>query len=102
LCVTNKSSNTGTTDSFTGVNINDLTGGVFNAETLTQGNNLACYVFQVAAQAKPDILLGALTGVTDAISSIIGSLGCPQLKSIETSQLKNLPGYSRQPAYGRK
>jgi hypothetical protein len=96
----NKSSNTGTAGSFTGVNINDLTGGVFSAETLTQGNNLACYVFQVAAQAKPDILGGALGALTDAVGKVIGGLSCPQLKSIDTSQLKALPGYTKDPVYG--
>jgi hypothetical protein len=97
---TNRCSNTGTAGSFTGVDINDLTGGVFNAATLTQGNNFACYVYQLAAQAKPDILLGALDGLTNAISSIIGGLSCPQLKAIDTSQLEALPGYTKKPVYG--
>ena len=93
-------SNTGTPNSFTGIDIADLTGGVFNAATLTQGNNFACYVYQLAAQAKPDILLGALDALTSAVGSIIGGLSCPQLKAIDTSQLEKLPGYSRQPVYG--
>jgi hypothetical protein len=35
--------NTGTVDSFTGVDLADLTGGVFNAETLLKDNNLFCF-----------------------------------------------------------
>jgi hypothetical protein len=77
-----------------------LTGGVFNAATLTQGNNFACYVYQLAAQAKPDIALGALDALTGAVGSIIGNLGCPQLKAIDESNLKKYPGYSRKPVYG--
>ncbi|OAK99349.1 Cloroperoxidase [Phaeosphaeriaceae sp. SRC1lsM3a] len=92
--------NTGTGGSFTGVDVGDLTGGVFNAGTLTQGNNFACYVYQLAAQAKPDILLGALNQLTDAVGSIIGSLSCPQLQSIDHSQLEKFPGYSKNPVYG--
>jgi hypothetical protein len=93
-------SNTGTPNSFTGVDIANLTGGVFNAATLTQGNNLGCYVYQLAAQAKPDILLGALDTLTGAIGKIIGALGCPQLKAIDTRQLQALPGYTRKAVYG--
>jgi hypothetical protein len=98
--MTNKRSNTGTKNSFTGVAISDLTGGLFNAQTLLQGNNFACYAYQLAAQAKPDILLGALDTLTDAIGKIIGGLSCPQLKSIDVKQLQALPGYTKKPVYG--
>jgi hypothetical protein len=82
------------------VDIGDLTGGVFNAATLTQGNNFACYVYQLAAQAKPDILLGALDALTDAIGKAVSGLGCPQLQAIDTKQLEALPGYTKEPVYG--
>ena len=45
--------NTGTTDSFTGVDLEDLTGGVFNAETLTDGDNAACFLYQATLAAMP-------------------------------------------------
>jgi hypothetical protein len=35
--------NTGTVDTFTGVDIADLTGGVLNAATLLESNNLFCF-----------------------------------------------------------
>lgn len=35
--------NTGTVDSFTGVDFADVTGGVFNSETLLKDNNLFCF-----------------------------------------------------------
>jgi hypothetical protein len=67
---------------------------------LTQGNNLACFVYQLSAQAKPDIVLGALNKLTNSIGGIIGKLGCPKLQAIDKKQLQAFPGYSQQPVYG--
>ncbi|KAJ4343710.1 hypothetical protein N0V95_006540 [Ascochyta clinopodiicola] len=92
--------NTGKTNSFAGVDVANLTGGLFNSADLLKGNNFGCFVYQLSAQAKPDILLGALTKLTNAIGSIIGPLGCPQLQNIDTKQLKQFPGYSQKPVYG--
>lgn len=92
--------NTGTTNSFAGVDVANLTGGLYNTADLTKGNNLGCFLYQLSAQAKPDILLGALTKLTDAIGSIIGPLGCPQLQTIDTKLLQQFPGYTRKPVYG--
>lgn len=91
--------NTGKTNTFAGVDVSDLTGGIFKTSTLLQGNNLGCFVYQLSAQAKPDILLGALDGLTSAIGRVIGSLGCPQLKAIDSKQLEKFPGYTRKPVY---
>ena len=94
--------NTGTTNSFTGVNIEELTGGVYNAQTLTQGNNLECFAFQALQQGSPDILKGLFSDITEALSmlttqitDVIGDLGCPQLESIDLSQFDQFPGYSQ-------
>jgi len=93
-------SNTGTTNTFTPVDIADLTGGVYNSGTLLQGNNFACFVYQLSAQAKPDILGGLLDTLTDAIGKVVSGLSCPQLKAIDTKQLEALPGYTKKPVYG--
>lgn len=92
--------NTGTTNSFAGVDVADLTGGVYNSGSLLQGNNLACFVYQLSAQAKPDILLGALNQLTGAIGSIIGGLSCPKLEALDNASLKKFPGYTKQSVYG--
>ncbi|KAF2133984.1 Cloroperoxidase [Dothidotthia symphoricarpi CBS 119687] len=92
--------NTGTTNSFTGVDATNLTGGIFNGATLLQGNNLGCFLYQLSAQAKPDILLNVLDQLTSAIGNIIGSLGCPQLMAIDKSQLEQFPGYTKGRVYG--
>lgn len=91
--------NTGKTSSFTGVDVSDLTGGLFNTASLLQGNNLGCFIYQLSAQAKPDILLGVLNKLTDLVGSLISPLGCPQLKKIDTNLLKQFPGYTQKPVY---
>ena len=88
-------SNTGTTNSFTGVNVDDLSGGVINGDSLTKNNNFACLAFQFAANAKPDVLLGSLTKLTNDIGGIMSNLACPQLQSIDDSQLQQFPGYTK-------
>ena len=44
--------NTGTTNSFTGVDIADLTGGVYNAQNLLEGDNALCFSYQFAQQVR--------------------------------------------------
>jgi hypothetical protein len=61
--------NTGKTDTFTGVDIQDLTGGVFNAGTLLQGDNAICFAFQALQQAAPDLLKGLVTNVAGTMNS---------------------------------
>jgi len=73
---------------------------LFNSATLLEGNNLACFLYQVAAQAKPDLLLGALTALTDLVGDLVGTLACPELESIDADALKQFPGYQKNPVYG--
>jgi len=95
--------NTGTTNSFTGVDITNLTGGVYNSQTLLQGNNAACFAYQNAQQGAPDLLKGVFTDTTaalaklnDAFNNAYSALGgCPQLQSIDESQFDKYPGYSK-------
>jgi hypothetical protein len=98
--------NTGTVNSFVGVDISDLTGGVFDAEKLLEGNNLACFLFIEAQQAVPSALKGLLANVLEplleklntAIHPIINDLGCPVFTfnpgSINSSQF---PGSTYRP-----
>ncbi|APA15984.1 hypothetical protein sscle_16g107540 [Sclerotinia sclerotiorum 1980 UF-70] len=91
--------NTGTVNSFTGVDIKNLTGGIYDVTTLTQGNNAICFAFQFAQQAAPDILKGlfqntssALSKLNSAVTKALAPLGCPQLTSVDTSQFSQFPG----------
>jgi hypothetical protein len=41
-------------NSFVGVNVANLTGGVLSADNLFQSNNFACFAFQLLEQGIPD------------------------------------------------
>jgi hypothetical protein len=91
--------NTGKTNTFTGVDLESLTGGVYNVQTLGQGNNAACFAFQFAQQAAPDLLKGLFSSITQplsqlnaALASVFSELSCPQLQSIDNSQFAQYPG----------
>ena len=47
--------NTGTVNSFTGVDLQDLTGGVYNSQTIFEGNNAQCLAYQFAQQVSTHI-----------------------------------------------
>ncbi|KAH6694830.1 hypothetical protein BKA61DRAFT_637428 [Leptodontidium sp. MPI-SDFR-AT-0119] len=95
--------NTGKTNTFTRINAEDITGGVYNSRTLTKGNNLACFAMQFAVQASPDIIQcsGVLNGITSVMSRLtsqaamsLSALSCPQLTKIDNDQFKQFPGYA--------
>ena len=88
-------SNTGTVNSFSGVDFGDLTGGLLNSASLLEKNNLGCFIFQLAAQAKPDPLLATLSGLTNLLGGLVSKLGCPQLQKIDDAQLEKFPGYTK-------
>ncbi|KAH7329914.1 Chloroperoxidase [Rhexocercosporidium sp. MPI-PUGE-AT-0058] len=91
--------NTGKVNTFTGVNFEDLTGGVFNLATLLEGNNLACFALQGVVQFLPDSLLGAVGtvgGLLDQLNGIVGGvldpLACPKLDKVNKNQFSQFPG----------
>ncbi|CZT15146.1 related to oxidase [Ramularia collo-cygni] len=91
--------NTGTPNSFTGVNVADLTGGVFNGTSLAQGNNLGCFALQAAAQAEPDLLLGEFKTLLTTLGDVVEKLSCPQLEAMDESLLEMYPGYMKDRTY---
>jgi hypothetical protein len=81
--------NTGTVNSFTGVDLSDLTGGLLNAATLLEGNNLLCLVFEVVKTAAPNslstifsVLEVPLKLITDTIGLALLNLACPAFKDL--------------------
>ncbi|KAF2803216.1 Cloroperoxidase [Mytilinidion resinicola] len=97
--------NTGTVNSFTGVDVGNITGGVYNAKSLLVGNNAACFAFQAAQQAIPGVLSGLVAGiltpvlnlVNNAISPVTSSLNCPALLTFDQSKFNQYPGYKYHP-----
>ncbi|KAL3420535.1 oxidase [Phlyctema vagabunda] len=82
--------NTGTVNSFTGIDLADLTGGVFNLSTLLEGNNLLCFVFEALKFITPNSLSGLfatldvpLKMVLDAISVPLLDLACPAFDDLK-------------------
>jgi hypothetical protein len=82
--------NTGTVDSFTGVNISDVTGGLLNAASLLEGNNLLCFVFQIVKTFSPDSLsplFATLKVPLDLLTGILGTaltdLSCAPYQDLE-------------------
>ncbi|GIJ85033.1 hypothetical protein Asppvi_003888 [Aspergillus pseudoviridinutans] len=82
--------NTGTVNSFAGVNLADVTGGVLNLTTLLEGNNLLCLVFEVLKFASPNALAGlykTLAVPLDMINKIIAvpllNMSCPAFKDLQ-------------------
>lgn len=94
--------NTGTTNSFVGVDPEDLTGGVFHADKLLEGNNALCYGMELTIQETPDILSGLFTDTNAAVDQIgaafnnaTDSLGCPKLNNVDKNQFSQFPGYTK-------
>ena len=99
--------NTGTPNSFVGVDPAELTDGVFNAQTLLEGNNLMCYGLQLAVQELPDLLSGLVTNLAAAVNKVSSTfgdttqkLGCPELTKINKDQFQKYPGYTKLKADG--
>jgi hypothetical protein len=65
--------NTGTPNSFVGLDVSNLTGGVFNAADLFQGDNLACFSFSILQEGIPNFASGVLNDLS-AITSLINKV----------------------------
>lgn len=97
--------NTNGVDSFTGVDIGDLTGGLFNFANLLDPNSLGCLIFQITLAAAPDVLGStytdvrkALTPLSDKVMQLISNAECPQLQQYNSELFDKYPGYTE--AYG--
>ncbi|KAL1649395.1 hypothetical protein SLS61_006503 [Didymella pomorum] len=76
--------NTGAVNSFSGLDMGDITGGLVNSASLLDGNNLLCFAFELLKTFLPNSLsplLATLAGpinlVTDVLATPITSLACP-------------------------
>ncbi|KAG4270402.1 hypothetical protein FPRO04_11561 [Fusarium proliferatum] len=97
--------NTGKVNSFSGVDIGDLTGGVFNTAMLLKGDNLECFVMQIIMAAAPDVLGSQFTDVTKALMPLADKLlqllagkTCPKLQKVNMKLFEKFPGYTE--SYG--
>ncbi|KAG9966458.1 Cloroperoxidase, partial [Aureobasidium melanogenum] len=81
--------NLGTVDSFAGLDLEDITGGVLNATSLLEENNLVCFVLEIVKTFSPNSLSSLfktlevpLKLVTDAVLDPLLSLNCPAFKDM--------------------
>ncbi|KAB5593949.1 hypothetical protein CTheo_2550 [Ceratobasidium theobromae] len=95
------SGNTGEVNSFAGLNLGDLTGGVYNLANLLQGNNLMCFVMQAAQAGIPGVVGGAPSDDLAAkklaiFKENIGPLlvGCPAMSQYNVTMFGPYPGAS--------
>ncbi|KAF2091307.1 Cloroperoxidase [Saccharata proteae CBS 121410] len=100
--------NTGKTNTFTGVDLANLTGGIYNIPTLLQGNNIVCFGFQAAIQFLPDLLQGIVKDITaplqqltSAVANGMSGLGCPKLTGVEGGMFQQFPGFTNLGIDGR-
>ena len=79
--------NTGEVNTFTGVDLGDITGGVYHTSDLTNPTKFVCFLYQVTLAIVPDFLrsetLGtALAGALNLLQSKISPLVDPSCASI--------------------
>lgn len=76
--------NLGAVNSFAGVDLSNLTGGVLNAANLLEGNNLLCFVFEVLKTVSPNALTNLYSTIaaplelaTNLVTTTLLNLSCP-------------------------
>ncbi|PSN64891.1 Cloroperoxidase [Corynespora cassiicola Philippines] len=81
--------NTGKVNSFTGLDLSNVTSGLLNTTTLLENNNLLCFVLQLLKTFAPNSLSGILKTlegplklVDDIIATPLLSLACPAWKDL--------------------
>jgi hypothetical protein len=81
--------NLGKVDSFAAVDLTNLTGGVINAASLLEKNNLVCFALEAVKAFAPNSLSTLFTTltkplalVTNALAAPLLDLGCPAMKEL--------------------
>lgn len=94
--------NTGTTNTYTSLDIATLTNDSYNGATLANGNNLECFTFQLVQSVAPTLLTGIYDNVADAVAPLdqniatnLKGLGCPQLETVNENMYNVFPGYKK-------
>lgn len=83
---TSAGGNTGKVNSFVGIDVTNLTGGILNTEVLLEGNNAVCLGLELLLEFSSSLLHSLYTTIitplkqlTDQLGPTIASLNCPQL-----------------------
>ncbi|CZR54569.1 uncharacterized protein PAC_04453 [Phialocephala subalpina] len=96
--------NTGTPNSFVGLDVANLTGGIYNAQDLFEGDNLACFSYSILQEGIPDFasnVVNGLSAVTSLVNKyvgpLVGGLNCTQISGQSTELFNDFPGYKYSP-----
>lgn len=97
--------NLGKVNTFAGVDVGNLTGGVFNSASLLEGTNLGCFIFQALPMVLPDTLNNVVSDIAPVLelvnqftAPILGDLSCPALKEYNQGLFNQFPGYAYNPS----
>lgn len=89
-------------NTYAALDLGNATGGLYNAATLLQGDNLKCFVFQSLLAGAPDVLKGGyadiegvMSTLTDQVNQFLGNAVCPQIQKPLSEQFAKYPGYKR-------
>lgn len=81
--------NMGEVNSFAGVDLHDVTGGLLNATSLLEGNNLFCFALEIVKTFSPNALAPIfktlevpLKMVNDAVVGPLLDIGCPAFQDL--------------------
>ncbi|KAJ6621010.1 Chloroperoxidase [Mycena sp. CBHHK59/15] len=86
--------NMGKVNTFTPMNMSDLTYGVYTEQNLFEGNNLRCFCFQVLQLATPTQTTGEVLLLPGSIiESALDEWICPKLERLNEKMYDKYPGY---------
>lgn len=81
--------NMGAVDTFAGVDLHDVTGGVLDAAKLLEGNNLFCFALEIVKTFAPNALApifrtleAPLRLINDAVVGPLLDIGCPAFQDL--------------------
>lgn len=99
--------NTNGVNTYTGIDLNNFSGGVYNGQNLLKGNNLQCFVYQNIQQGLPDVLTTnpLTTAATNLLSPLLtkalGGVTCPQVSKFNNNNIPPYPGRTYSPTAPR-
>ncbi|GIZ36964.1 hypothetical protein CKM354_000042800 [Cercospora kikuchii] len=74
--------NTGSPNSFAGINIDDPVSGIANLPNLLEGNNLLCFMLQIVKMESPSFFNNIYATIFGLLSEVTSTLGCPEIPDL--------------------
>ncbi|KAK4498561.1 hypothetical protein PRZ48_011219 [Zasmidium cellare] len=90
-------------NTYTGIDISNFSNGIYNAQNLFQGDNLACFMYQNIQQGLPDIITAnplvtaGATLLQKQFGIAFAGVTCPAVSKFNNNNLPPYPGRSYSP-----